>query len=327
MAQVTLAGTPAIRYPDPLVPLVAPNGTQSISAYSATFFYYDPRPDDPALAGYVFILTGVPKTKGESLESLFGFQTLLFGMDYPALVQTTSTYLGDAYTSDGNIYPIKLPTFDESALPILGNTIPNFTFLLQDGYTPILTKTDTYKKIFTGKTITNSVQVSGFPLDQGYADHGLYAQFAPPAEPTTLSPLVLTMNVLTNTPVVSSVNTHTSIYINPADPIPQIKNTIPIILWEPNLTQEIVDNDYIIEDTVTACGQSTLQVVGIWNLSGYSPLYVPPASPMRIGAMADGDGAQPSAPPVSELAATKASLLQIATRRLLGIREQLTSRR
>lgn len=327
MPNTNLAGTPFRRYPDPLIKRVNPNGTQAYSAYDGLFTYYDPRPDDPTLAGYQFVLADLPKSNA-SIGPLSGIDIMLFGTDYPALIQTVSTYVSDSYTSNGAVYPILLPTFDESTLTAFGTSQVGFTFNLRppDGFGSLLSDKDYYQRIFTGRTVTNNVALSGFAVRQGVQDHGLYAGFTPPAQPEFLAPLSLNMRVLTNTPVVYSTNTYVQItaQINNQQESLSYKFRQPVILWEPNLTQEIVDNGFVIEDTTTVCGPTLLDVVGIWRLQDYSPLYVPKA--VQAGArMAAVDGAEPVAESTQadRHDAAKASLLSMAAERVAGISSEV----
>jgi hypothetical protein len=53
---------------------------------------------------------------------------------------------------------------------------------------------------------------------------------------------------------------------------------LPVILWEPNLTQQIVDDGFQIEafvdlpNLLQVGALSKLDVVGIWAARGYSPI-------------------------------------------------------
>lgn len=323
MPFLDLAGTPAVRFPDPSLALFRPNGTFVYSAYDALVAYYDPRPDDPELAGYQFVLVDLPANAGFGPGS--GLDFLLFGTDYPALIQTVSTYIKNgAYTEDGNPY-LLVPTFDESALSVLGTAQTNFSFNLAfpEGAGSVFTGEDYYKRILSGKTATNGVPVSGFGVQQGVADRGLYAQFTPPADPEFLAPLSLTTRVLTNTPVVYSTSPYAQIQFQGEAEPPLFKFRQPVILWEPDLTQEIADNGFVIEDATTFCGSATLEVVGLWSKQDYSPLYVPPTVAPAMARMAGGDSAPAGSTQADRHDAAKASLLAMATSRALGLAEML----
>ena len=94
MAIIDLSGTSAVRFPDPPVPRVSPNGVQPYSAYNAVYLYYD-----PTLGAWSTTIT--PATVGSDLRAI---ETLLFGTDYPALVTATS-YYGENLGTLGNYFP------------------------------------------------------------------------------------------------------------------------------------------------------------------------------------------------------------------------------
>jgi hypothetical protein len=320
MPFLDLAATRNVRYPDPSLALFRPNGTFVYSAYEALVAYYDPRPDDPELAGYQFILVDLPANPGFGPGS--GLDFLLFGTDYPALIETVSTYIStDTYTSDGNIYLIKQATFDESTLSVLGTAQANYSFNLAfpEGAGSVFTGEDYYKRILSGKTATNGVPVSGFAVQQGVADRGLYAQFTPPADPEFLAPLTLTTRVLTNTPVVYSTSPYAQIQTQGDGEPPLFKFRQPVILWEPDLTQEIADNGFVIEDAATFCGLATLDVVGLWSKIDYSPLYVPPTVAPAMARMAEGDSAPAGSTQADRHDAAKAALIEIAAARAASV--------
>lgn len=313
MATLNLSGTPAVRYPDPIPSLFQPNGTFLYSAYDAKYIYYDPRPDDPTKAGYSFILSKLPVTQSEA--NLGPLSAFLFCYDYPALIQTVSVYVGDSY-NNGALYSVKNPTFDESTLPVLGTTQTNFPLVFANGNDPagaykyIVSTGDDYKRILSGNTPTNNIPITGYSISQNLLNHGLYDSAI---SEEFLAPITLTTRVVCNAPVISSPTAFTQIKVDFVAQNVAVTLRQPVILWEPDLTQEIVDNGYIIYDNSSACGPIELQVVGIWAYIGYSPLYVPPQAPApKLMALAD-DASQPATSPISDpYLSAKNSLIEMA---------------
>jgi hypothetical protein len=99
-------------------------------------------------------------------------------------------------------------------------------------------------------------------------------------------------------------------------PVPQIFR-LPVILWEPNLTQQIVDDGYIIDVSNQLCGPTIFDVVGIWSIPEYSP--VPPAPALM--------GARSFAAPSSGMSAVDEALLTRAVAALEAVRQRMKRRK
>lgn len=282
MSQKTLAGTPIVRYPDPLVKRANPDGTQPYTAYRAPLLYNNQQ------GGYSIELAAPPGTLIVEL--------LLFGADYPAKITGTQYYYGNP--SEGN------SVFDSSGSPIqikdLTFTLP-FLYVIGTGtVVDILPNAPrvTYKQITTGKTLTNGVTVSGFPVASIVPSRDIYQ--TPDGASGPFANYSMDYDVTLNGAVVDAPSNFGFFMSDP----PPFRS--PIILWEPNLTQSIVDNNYLIELDYDGDGinEVVFDVVGLWASPGYSPLglgigarsvspsatpfpSVPPAAAELIAAYAD----------------------------------------
>ena len=313
MPTLNLAGTPNVRYPDPLVKRVNPNGTQEYTAYQALFAYYDPAPaGDPDLAGYYAGLTGLSAQQNT-------LSYLLFGSDYPAICTVTATYPEGGYFDDGTINQFKNMTFNEtSAFGVAGGS--NLSFVLQNGLSFL--GQEAYKRILTGPTYTNGVTVSGFNEFMFLDSHGIYATDPSAGGDVPQPDLFLHADVVLNSATVHS----TSPYIGLQEGVdefgqPAIVGQIlrqPVILWEPSLTQEIVDNGYIISVPNQLCGPTIFDVVGIWAIPGYSPVPAPPPA---------AAGARSFAAPSSGMTSADQSLLARALTGLSSVQEAVKRRK
>jgi len=311
MPTVNLSGTPNVRFPDPRIKRVAPDGTQEYSAYQALFIWYWPTPPDGLPAGYYVGLTGM-NAGGNDLWYL------LFGSDYPAICNITSTYSFGGYFSDGTINQFKNMTFNETAASSLSGA-SNFCPLLQNGQSFI--GQEAYKRILTGPTLTNGVTVSGFNQFTLMADHGLYSGASGGAVTTTQPDLTLRADVVLNSATVHSTSPYFGVQEGvdaEGDPtiLPQIFRQ-PVILWEPDLTQKIVDDGYTITVDSQLCGPTVFDVVGIWSIGRYSPVPAPPALM----------GARSFAAPSSGMSVADEALLARGVAALESLREQVKRRK
>lgn len=240
MPTVNLAGTPNVRYPDPRIKRVAPNGTQPLSAYNAVCLYYSAK--DNKWLGDIQV----------ALYEIRPVDVLLFGTDYPALVTATS-YYGENVDGLGNYFP----TFNESN-PLFGSlSVSKVPFLLPEA--PAVG----YKQIADGFTSSSDLRVQGFPHRVNAVWHGVVRGDTP----TQDAPFMLGLSVLMNAAVVNSSTTF-------ADADSGLYPNIPVIIHERDLTQQIIDNGYVIPAQVvdltaiygTLVGQinANLEVVGLW---------------------------------------------------------------
>jgi hypothetical protein len=257
MAILDLAATPAVRYFDPPVPRVLPNGTQPLSAYNAACLYYDPSEGK-------WFADIVPETFG-----LRPIEFVLFGTDYPALVTATSSY---GENVEGSSTGANFPTFDESH-PLVGSFGVSTVPYVLSAAEPV-----GYKQIATGLTATNGVRVQGFPHMVNAKWHGV--MFRDP--PVYGSPFMLALSVLMNAAV---VNSSTSFEDNKTQTFPNL----PVIIHEKDLTQAVIDNGYVIPSQTIDLSfifgtlypplfTANFDVVGIWA-TNYDPLD-PPYPPL-----------------------------------------------
>jgi hypothetical protein len=93
----------------------------------------------------------------------------------------------------------------------------------------------------------------------------------------------------------------------------------PIILWEPSLTQKIVDDGYIITSPSQLCGPTIFDVVGIWSIEGYTPPQPTPPPP--------AEEARSFAAPSSGMTAADEALLMQALTGLSSVQEAVKKRR
>ena len=313
MPTLNLAGTRNVRYPDPRIKRVAPDGTQEYSAYQALFVWYWPAPPDDVPAGYFSGLTGL--SAGSNTLAY-----LLFGSDYPAICNITSTYQDGGFFDDGTTNQFKNMTFNETAAFGIGGG-SNLCYLLQNGLSFI--GQEAYKRILTGPTVTNGVTVSGFNQLLLLDTHGTYA--TDPTAGPELPPqpdLSLRADVVLNSATVHSTSPYFGLQegvdeFGQPTVVPQIVRQ-PVILHEPDLTQKIVDDGYIIDVPSQLCGPTIFDVVGIWSIPGYSPVPAPPPA---------AAGARSFAAPSSGMTSVDEALLVRALTGLSVAREELKRRK
>jgi hypothetical protein len=263
MAIVDLSGTPVVRYPDPPVPRVLPNGVQPYSAYEAPMVYLSGTKGTPAVVCNI-VLVGLPN---------FGAQlfALLFGTDYPASVIPVEYMSGVILDSTGAPLPITDPSF--VGLPWIGTN-----FAATSIFSSLIPSTETfadirYKQIVRGLTVTNGVAVSGFPVAGVYDTYGLLGDEAQTVAPSTQ----YSLRVLMNGAVINSSSPFIGQTYRPAPTdltLPTSLPNYPIILWEGDFTQAIVDSGFKIAGNVLIAGDllpATLDVVGLWSSPDYSP--------------------------------------------------------
>ena len=241
MAQKTLAATPAVRYPDPLVRRVNPDGTQPYTAYQAPLVY------SSAPGTYQILLTAPP--------DFLAAELLLFGADYPAKICGTQQFETTVYDSAGAAVLIQdlsfplVPSPSTALVDALPSIIPSLTF-------------DQYKKIATGATATNAVTVSGFPAITLISSRNLFLDDTT----TDRASYAVQLDVTLNGGVVDGPAPYVAYATSAVDA------RIPVILWEGDLTQAIVDANYIIDGvTIDNTLSTSFDVVGIWASSNYTP--------------------------------------------------------
>jgi hypothetical protein len=285
MPFLNLAGKPAIRFPDPKIASISPNGTQPYSVYEAPLVYFGTA-GDPSTISYTMEQV---TSEGVLLQFLF------FGMDYPASVLVNTTFLDNGYTynpdtglSAPNLYSGM--TFTEGIVGV--NQASYFTLpnVLQGS----ITTNYKYQEIITDKTVTNGVVVSGFPFVVSTAGHGIYVSAGTPPNPPDPEQANLTWYATTvmNGATISSASAHFGFDLRP-DPLPpeQIIN-IPIILWEADLTQQMVDDEYHFNVQIDPDQDLRFEIVALWGADNFTP---------RPPAMRGARSAAPAEPPKGSL--------------------------
>lgn len=270
MAIIDLSGTPVVRYPDPPVPRVLPNGVQPYSAYEAPMAYFlgskGPPPPVPVCSP---VLTGIPA------GTTTPFFCLLFGTDYPASVMPVEYMRGRILSSvTSTALPITDPSF-------VGPPFFSTDFAANFIFSSLIPSSETlgdirYKQIVRGLTVTNGVAVSGFPV------FGNYDPLALTSDDTQRSPdTVFSLRVLMNGAVINSSSPFVGQTYQPAPTdltVPTSAPNYPVILWEEQFTQAIVDNGFKIDATLFVDGldlPATLDVVGLWTSPTYNPFVKP----------------------------------------------------
>jgi hypothetical protein len=264
MPFLDLAGTPAVRFPDPRIKRVNPDGTQRYTAYQALLVWYDGH------NGYYS--TVIPQTGVQA--KIPYFQMLLFGADYIAKIASSEEYgSGSYYIADGT--PIVLPTVEYTAPGFASDyapaVLPAFNpavYLAQPALRPA------YQQIVTGATATNGVTVSGFMAIAGGSDRGLYFQTGVDPDTYEIAPIDrVSVDVLFNAPVIDGPVAFVSgTYVPIADEILPSYPSLPVILWEGDFTQQMKDDGYIIPNADLSGLTANLNVVGLWGRSGYTPI-------------------------------------------------------
>lgn len=261
-------GTAQPRRFDPVIPRVLPRGLQNTTGYSAPLFFFDP----DIVQGGIYSC----QIRGNSSKNSTNYDYLLFGTDYVASSQITY-YYRDAYTEGGTtpVLPYNLSQTYNLNDGVFGGLL-NYSPLFSD---PIGTFGGV-DQILTGQTKTNNVSASGFSLTTSRVQTNLYT-----SQGDSYIPFTASMNVSLNCASTKTDTSALEISVFPPTDPSQVKFYIPIILWEPNFTQQIVDNDYIIETTgfygyygETGAIPCYFRVVGIFD--SYEPPY-PVASPLR----------------------------------------------
>ena len=262
MGQVTLAGSPAIRFFDPKVASISPNGTQPYSVYEAPLVYFATA-GDPFTINYV--MSGVPMDSGVLLQFLF------FGMDYPASVLVNSTFLQPGYLYDADLGAstknlFNGMTFTEGIIGVNQASYFELPNILQGS----LTANYKYQQIITDKTVTNGVVVSGFPFIVSTAGHGIYAGGGAPPD-NIQADLTWYSTTVMNGATISSASAHFGFeLLTPPLPPEQIIN-IPIILWEQDLTQKMVDDEYHFNVQIDPQQSLRFEIVALWGADNYAP--------------------------------------------------------
>lgn len=260
MPAINYSGKPFNRHYSPVAPRILPNGTQSISAFTALFAFYD-----PVFQGYSFILGN--RGKGE------GYDLLLFGSDYPAIVTGYATYEN---CLDSNGTPIVPSTITQNCGYDMYTGGPTSFFSGFSSADPVIAK---YQQVIQGTTVTNGVEIGGFAGQMNVFFNDVYKDVD---GSVVVSPYSITLNAIMNSGANSSSSGFGEIDFSTFT----VKFRIPIILWEPDFTQSIKDSQMVFESVgVNPVGElipTTFDVVGIW--SGTAPYAPPPSAPAPLRA-------------------------------------------
>jgi hypothetical protein len=265
----TFAGTRFRRRPDPAVVPVSPQGLTPNSAFSANLVYYDYE-----AGNYVDLI--VPE-----LESIIPYVLLLFGTDYPAIVNFTTHYTQFTYSQGGVVNPVDNYSFRENDA---GPLISGGSGMVGLAYDILIPTTITpYQKIIVGTTVTNNISnISGYSYIVTQKEHNLRAETSNPTGGslyTTYSAYVPSVDVICNGAIINGPGLYVptlgvdSLHMN-------------VILHESLFTQAVIDAGYTISGVGLYYGYSVptiFTVVGLWA----SESFIPPTPPaIEVGRMA-----------------------------------------
>lgn len=251
----TAAGKPFRRVVDPVPPVVYPNGTQPQTAFAPWVAY-------AGQEGYEVFLPAPP--------DFLTLQVLFFGSDYPIKVTGIQQYGADTYFVDGSLNLVTDPSFPITTTAPFGGAVPIAPDIVTSAV-PVA-----YQQILRDVTLTNGLRVSGFPYVVNVSSHSLFADNSGDAGDRAGYGLALdvTLNSAGNAGP-GSFNEVASPFIGPT------AFRVPVILWEPDFTQAVVDASYSITTTLFGI-DAILDVVGLWASDQYSP--VPSVGAKRSGA-------------------------------------------
>jgi hypothetical protein len=247
------AGQPYQRRFDPPARRVAPNGTQPFSVYTAPLVWKASFDQETGYFPFLFA----------PLE-IMDFQLLLFGSDYPLIVHGTQQYLDSTFNANGDPNAVEGLSFDATlGAGSFGWTSPGVPNIIPSTGIPAGYKR--YQEIARGTTLTHGVTTAGFPVNMVALSHGLWeagGDAAPRSQYTfTLETVLNSGGAVGPSTYVDSSETYQPYY--------------PVILYEPDFTQQVVDDGYKIVAPIYTYpfnGIATLDVVGLWNVDGYVPL-------------------------------------------------------
>jgi hypothetical protein len=284
MSYIVQSGDKFLRFTDANTPKVNPRGLQPQSSYIAPLAYATGQTD-----AFATNLAAPPDA--------LTVEILLFGCDYPQRF-TATQYYGETFT----------PAGDPSAIVNLSFTVPAIVPLGLQGvsFLPDLLATQIpasakYQEKVTGATITEGVTLTGFPFITQLLAHNLWETLdgdtGDRAGYTAELNMALENNTTNGPAPFFEINGET------------VQARQPVILWEPDFTQQIVDDGFKINATDFNGNEIpfVLDVVGIWSgiyyvgetPTIYSPL--PTMTPAVAKLAAPADGAAPAAHPYAPL--------------------------
>jgi hypothetical protein len=284
MSYIVNSGNPFLRHNDPMPVQVNPRGLQPQSSYSALLAYASGQTDSFA-------------TNLAAPPDALTVEILLFGCDYPQRF-TGTQYYSETYLPDGAPTSIYGMTFTLPALPVGGLTGISALPDLLATQVPAASK---FQEKVTGETITEGVTLTGFPFLAQLLGHDLWADDTGSAGDRAGYTAELNMALENNT-----TNGPAAFLLLDGE---TVQARQPVILWEPDFTQQIVDDGFKINATqFNGYGAPfVLDVVGIWSgiyyvgetPTIYSPL--PGMTPAVAKLAAPAEGAAPVAHPYAPL--------------------------
>jgi hypothetical protein len=264
------AGQPYERRFDPPARRVAPNGTQPQTVFNAPLAFIP--------QGIREFSVFLPNADDLYLDLLF------FGSDYPIKVSGVQQY-EVVYDNGGVVIAIEGLSFAVNGNFPYGGASPVVPSIVTLG-DPVK-----YQQILRGDTVTNGVRVQGFPYFFSTMRHALYDTDA--GSTGDFAPFTLSLDVTLNSG--GNVGPGDFIdFVNDRGSQPTAART-PVILWEGNMTQAIVDDGYQIKDAIYAGIPCPVEVVGLWA----SPIYSPVPGGLLEGKAATPFAAEPDATPIS----------------------------
>ena len=250
------AGKPFPRAFDPVTPIVQPNGTQRQSVFAPWVVY-------AAQEEYNAFLPAPP--------DFLTLQVLFFGSDYPIKVTGIQQYNTDTYFVDGSLNPVTAQSFPIITTAPFGGAVPIAPDIVTSAV-PVA-----YQQILRDVTLTNGLRVSGFPYVVNVSSHSLFADNS--GDAGDRAGYGLALDVTLN----SAGNAGPGSFNEVGPPFDTVTAfRVPVILWEPDFTQAVVDAGYQITGTTLFGIDAILAVVGLWASDQYSP--VPLVGAKRSGA-------------------------------------------
>jgi hypothetical protein len=240
------AGKPFPRHYAPAAPRIFPDGTQSISAYTAPLAFYD-----NTAGGYSSKIGN-----RNNIESKY--QVLLFGSDYPAIVSGCVEYR-DCHNSIGTPLIPSIITQNFSLNGVDGSNKPYF-----EGFQNYQNTNFKYQQLVTGTTVTNEVKIGGFSTEVTIPFNGVY-NFTDGGIPLVPASQIVTFNALMNGGNAAASSMFGKLNIVDF----AVTFRIPIILWEYDFKPYMKEQQMTFSDTyISALGgdpiPSVFDVVGIW---------------------------------------------------------------
>jgi hypothetical protein len=247
-------GKPFPRAFDPVIARVQPNGTQPQTVYAPWVVFANQE-------DYEVFLPTPP--------DFLTLQVLFFGSDYPIKVTGTQQYGSDTYFTDGTLNPVTDQSFPIATTAPFGGAVPVVPDIVTSAV-PVA-----YQQILRDVTLTNGLRVSGFPYVVNVPSHSLFNDDS--GASGERAGFGLALDVTLNSACNAGPGSFNEVVFG--ESITAIR--VPVILWEPDFTQAVVDASYTITTTLFGI-DAILDVVGLWASDTYSP--VPAVGAKLLGA-------------------------------------------